>query len=159
VDRPIVNRPTMDRPTMDRSTVDRPTVDRPTMDRPIVNRPTMDRPTVDRPTVDRPTVDRPIVDRPTVDRPTVDRPTVDRPTVDGTRAAYQRDGQRGGRMDQISIKTPNPKCWLFLKIFQQRYLAAGVYLSEAPDPSPPPCYTQYEDILLYLFTQGRGGEG
>ncbi len=31
-------------------------------------------------------------------------------------------------MDPISIKTPNPKCWLFLKI----YLAAGVYLPEAP---------------------------
>jgi hypothetical protein len=29
-------------------------------------------------------------------------------------------------MDQISIKTPNPKCRLFLKIDQQRYLAVGV---------------------------------
>jgi hypothetical protein len=35
-------------------------------------------------------------------------------------------------MDQIFIKTPNPKCRLFLKIDQYRYLAAGVYLSEAP---------------------------
>ncbi len=35
-------------------------------------------------------------------------------------------------MDQISIKTPNPKCRLFLKTLQSRYLAAGVYLSEAP---------------------------
>jgi hypothetical protein len=39
-------------------------------------------------------------------------------------------------MDQISLKTPNPKCRLFLKIHQERYLAAGVYLSEAPDPPP-----------------------
>jgi hypothetical protein len=26
--------------------------------------------------------------------------------------------QRGRGMDQISIKTPNPKCWLVLKIYQ-----------------------------------------
>ncbi len=35
-------------------------------------------------------------------------------------------------MDQITIKTPNPKCRLFLKIDLKRDLAAGVYLSEAP---------------------------
>jgi hypothetical protein len=35
-------------------------------------------------------------------------------------------------MDQITIKTPNPKCRLFLKIDLLRDLAAGVYLSEAP---------------------------
>jgi hypothetical protein len=40
--------------------------------------------------------------------------------------------QRG--MDQISIKTPNPKYRLFLKIYQHRYFAAGVYLSEASSP-------------------------
>jgi hypothetical protein len=28
-------------------------------------------------------------------------------------------------MNQISIKTPNPKCRLFLKIDQEKYLAAG----------------------------------
>jgi hypothetical protein len=33
-----------------------------------------------------------------------------------------------------TVKTPNPKCRLFLKIYQSRYLAAGVYLSEAPSP-------------------------
>jgi hypothetical protein len=33
-------------------------------------------------------------------------------------------------MDQISIKTPKPKCRLFFKIDQERYLAAGLYLSE-----------------------------
>ena len=60
-------------------------------------------------------------------------------------------------MDQISLKTPNPKCRLFLKIDQERYLAAGVYLSEAPDPLPPPCYSLYEYIPLYLFKQGKGG--
>jgi len=37
-------------------------------------------------------------------------------------------------MDQKSKKTPNPKCRLFLKIDQYWYLAAGVYLSEAPYP-------------------------
>jgi hypothetical protein len=43
------------------------------------------------------------------------------------------------------------------------YLAAGVYPSEAPDPlplhCPPLCYTLYEYISLYIFTQGRGGGG
>jgi hypothetical protein len=47
------------------------------------------------------------------------------------------------------------------------YLAAGVHLSEAPvyalqttrTPTPSPCYTLYEYISLYLFTQGRGGGG
>jgi hypothetical protein len=40
-----------------------------------------------------------------------------------------------------------------------RYGAAGFYLSEAPDPLPPSCYTLYEDTPLYLFTQGGGGGG
>ena len=40
----------------------------------------------------------------------------------------------GEPMDQISIKTPNPKCRLFLKIDQKRCLAAGVNMSEAPSP-------------------------
>ncbi len=55
----------------------------------------------------------------------------------------QRNSTVWSTMDQVSIKTPNPKCRLFLKIYQQRYLAAGVYLSEATDPLPlpPPCYT------------------
>ncbi len=35
-------------------------------------------------------------------------------------------------MDQITIKTPNPKGSLFLKIDLKRDLAAGIYLSEAP---------------------------
>ncbi len=70
--------------------------------------------------------------------------------------------------DQISIKTPNPKCRLFLKIYQERYLAAVVYLSEAPFPpmtpySPPP-YTLYTcvhcgDCTVYLFTKGKEGGG
>ncbi len=37
-------------------------------------------------------------------------------------------------MDQISIKKPNTEWRLFLEIDQQRYLAAGVYLSEVPSP-------------------------
>ncbi len=36
----------------------------------------------------------------------------------------------GQYMDQIALKTANPKCRLFLKID----LAACVYLSEAPSP-------------------------
>ncbi len=44
-------------------------------------------------------------------------------------------GNDGNSMDQITIKTPNPKCRLFLKNVMQRDLAAGVYLSA--DPSPP----------------------
>jgi hypothetical protein len=62
-------------------------------------------------------------------------------------------------MDQIS--TPNPKCRLFLKIDQYRYLAAGVYLSEVPDPPPPPRYTLYEyctctPVLIHIG-KGEGG--
>jgi hypothetical protein len=51
-----------------------------------------------------------------------------------------------------------PYCRLFLKVYQYWYLAAGVYLSEAPDP-PPPYYTDtlYENLPLYLFTQEGGG--
>jgi hypothetical protein len=61
-------------------------------------------------------------------------------------------------MDQISIKIPDLKCGLFLKIDQKRYLAAGVYLSQAPVPLPPPFTTLYEYIPLYLYL-GRGGRG
>jgi hypothetical protein len=60
-------------------------------------------------------------------------------------------------MDQISLKTPNPKCRLFLKIYQQRYLAAGVYLSEAPDPPLPPikhCVNTYP--CTYSHREGGG---
>jgi hypothetical protein len=51
-------------------------------------------------------------------------------------------------MDQISIKTPNPKSRLFLKIYQRRDLAAGEYLSEAP--SPP--MTPYSATPYTLYT-------
>jgi hypothetical protein len=36
----------------------------------------------------------------------------------------------------IIYKDNNPKYRLFLKINQRRYLAAGVYMSEAPVPHP-----------------------
>jgi hypothetical protein len=60
-------------------------------------------------------------------------------------------------MDQISMKKQNPKCRLFLKIDLYRDLAAGVYLSEAPDPLPllPPV-TQCMNTYPVLF-QGGGG--
>jgi hypothetical protein len=62
-----------------------------------------------------------------------------------------------GSMENIPIKTPNPKCRLFLQIDQYRYLAAGVYLSEAPDLlPPPPRYTLYE--YMYLIHTGGGGD-
>jgi hypothetical protein len=52
-----------------------------------------------------------------------------------------------------------PRCALYLllscnQMFQYRYLAAGLYLSEAPIPPPPPSYKLHEYITLYLFTQG-----
>jgi hypothetical protein len=37
-------------------------------------------------------------------------------------------------MDQITIKTPNPKGRLFLKIDLERDLAAGVYQPQAASP-------------------------
>ncbi len=62
-------------------------------------------------------------------------------------------------MNQISIKTPNPKCGLFLKIYQ-RYLAAGVYLYEAHHPLPHSFYILYEYISMYSHREGgMGGIG
>jgi hypothetical protein len=59
-----------------------------------------------------------------------------------------------GSVDQVSIKTPHPNCRLFLKIDQLRYLAAGVYLSEAPDLLfPRDTLYDYTHTPLYLFTQ------
>jgi hypothetical protein len=42
--------------------------------------------------------------------------------------------QKVDAMDQITLKTPNPKCRFFLKIDLYGDLAAGVYLTEAPSP-------------------------
>jgi hypothetical protein len=38
-------------------------------------------------------------------------------------------------------------------------MAAGVYLSEAPDPLPPPCYTLYEYMYLCTYWHSEGGGG
>jgi hypothetical protein len=67
-------------------------------------------------------------------------------------------------MDQISKKKPNPKCRLFLKIYSKGTWrqVSTVYLSEAPDPLPPPRYTLYgmnTIHTLYILTLGRGGGG
>jgi hypothetical protein len=70
-------------------------------------------------------------------------------------------------MDQITIKKPNPKGRLFLKIDLERDLAAGVYLSEAPSPSSflfGLAYKMYKYILLGPCTyshraMGVGGGG
>jgi hypothetical protein len=63
-------------------------------------------------------------------------------------------------MDQISIQTANPTCRLFLKIDQYKYLAAGVYLSEAPDPPPPDthCMSTFTAVLIHTV-KGEGGGG
>jgi hypothetical protein len=45
------------------------------------------------------------------------------------------------------------------KINLYRHFAAGVYLSEAPEPlTPLPLHTVYVNTV-YLFKQGRGGGG
>jgi hypothetical protein len=61
-------------------------------------------------------------------------------------------------MDQISVKMPNTKCRLFLNIYQQRYLAAGVYLSEAPNHLPPPV-THCMNTYLCTYSHMEGGVG
>ncbi len=66
-------------------------------------------------------------------------------------------------MDQISIKTPNPKSRLFWKIYQRRDLAAGEYLSEAPSPPMTPYsatpYTLYTCVYTYSHREeDEGGE-
>jgi hypothetical protein len=53
--------------------------------------------------------------------------------------------------DQISIKTQDRKYRLFLKIDQETYLAAGVYLTKAPDPST--------HLLIHTGKGGGGGGG
>jgi hypothetical protein len=62
-------------------------------------------------------------------------------------------------MDQISKKTSNPKCLLFLKIDQLWYLAAGVYLSEDPYPLPPSRYALYEYMYPCTYSHREGGRG
>jgi hypothetical protein len=42
--------------------------------------------------------------------------------------------------------------WAFLENLQERVLGGRCLLSEAPDPPPPPRYTLYDYIALYLFT-------
>jgi hypothetical protein len=37
-------------------------------------------------------------------------------------------------------------------------LAAGVYLSDVPDP-PPPRYTMYEYIYSFTYSHREGGRG
>ncbi len=47
----------------------------------------------------------------------------------------------------------------FLKIEQERNLAAGVYLSEAPDPLPPPPIRTVRIHTPVLIHSGKGGGG
>ncbi len=40
------------------------------------------------------------------------------------------------------------------------YLAAGVYLSDAPDPLPPPLHTEWLHTSFYTYSnRAGGGEG
>ncbi len=56
-------------------------------------------------------------------------------------------------------KDTKPKRRLFLNSDQKRYLAAGVYLSEAPDPLPsPPLHTVWIHTPVLIHT-GKGGRG
>ncbi len=59
-----------------------------------------------------------------------------------------------GSTDQISIKTPNPKYRLFSKF------ASGVYLSEAPNPLPPPLlHTVWMHVLYHCTYSHKEGGG
>jgi hypothetical protein len=60
-------------------------------------------------------------------------------------------------MDQIPIKTPNPKCRLFLKIDQKKVLGVGCYLSEAHDPPPPVTHCMNTFPCTYSHREGGGG--
>jgi hypothetical protein len=62
-------------------------------------------------------------------------------------------------MDQISTKTSNSKCRLFLKIDQ--YLAAGVHLSMAPYPPRFLFWVEKQFCRLGIWsnTQGMGKGG
>ncbi len=61
---------------------------------------------------------------------------------------------------KISLIEGIAKCRHLKKIYLYRDFAAGVYLSEAQNPIPPPLHTVYVysiQYTVYLFTQGRGG--
>ncbi len=61
-------------------------------------------------------------------------------------------------MDQIAIKTPNPKCRLFLKLTSKGTWRQVFICQRPPIPSfTPPWYTLCGYLPLYLFTQGMGG--
>jgi hypothetical protein len=89
-------------------------------------------------------------------------------------------------MDQVTIRTPNPKCWLFLKItckgtWRQVFICprppgvvkqfcrfriwsttqciTTVYALHTTRSPPPSRYTLYKYIPLFLFKQGWGGGG
>jgi hypothetical protein len=65
-------------------------------------------------------------------------------------------------MDQISIKTPNPKCRLFLEIDQWSHLGGrclSVWGPRSPPPPLPPLHTGGIHVPLYLFTGEGGGVG
>ncbi len=69
-------------------------------------------------------------------------------------------------MEQISIKTPNPKCRFFLKIYQGNWRQVFICLRPPHflwPHTPPPPVTHCKRVnttvhYMYLFTQGWGGE-
>ncbi len=65
----------------------------------------------------------------------------------------------GERMDQISKKTPNPKCRLFLKL-TSKLTWGQVFMCLWPLPHPPPRNTLYgysTHPCSYSHREGRGG--
>ncbi len=60
------------------------------------------------------------------------------------------------RKDQISKKTPTPKCRLFLKIDQKRYLVAGEYLPEGPHTSLWPNITWNNNNTWFKYLEKLG---
>ncbi len=67
------------------------------------------------------------------------------------------EGVSAWTMDQISIKTTNPKCRPFLKNWPVKVLGSrclSVWGSRSP---PPPRYTLYEYIPLPLYSHREGG--
>jgi hypothetical protein len=60
-------------------------------------------------------------------------------------------------MDQISLKTPTLNVGFSYKLTSKGPWRQVFICLRPPIPSPPRCYTLYEYIILYLFTQ-VGGE-
>ncbi len=70
----------------------------------------------------------------------------------------QKWGKPPAPMDQISTKTPNPKCRLFLKLTSKGTWGQVFICLRPPFPSPP-CYTLYEYMYPCTYSHREGGGG